>query len=86
MMVTYGRVVSSARHSGMPHCESSLLLELSNLPDFFENVSRDHVIVSYGDHVREFAILAQVLGLEFSAYGNLPFRRQARIAESKHAC
>ena len=52
----------------MANYQSSLLLEQSNLPEFFENVSRDHVIVSYGDHQREFAILAQVLGLEFTAY------------------
>ncbi|MGC9468498.1 MAG: L-arabinose isomerase family protein [Anaerolineae bacterium] len=68
LMVTRGEVLETTRHAGMPHCESSLLLKLSNLPDFFEAVSRDHVIVQYGDHVRDFEILADVLGLEFSAY------------------
>jgi hypothetical protein len=52
----------------MPHCESSLLLELDNLHDFFEDVSRDHVIVMYGDHRRDLEILANVLGLNYQTY------------------
>lgn len=68
LMVTRGRVVETTRHPGMPHCESSLLLELSNLKDFFEQVSRDHVVVVYGDHLRDFEILAGVLGLKFLAF------------------
>ena len=68
LMVTRGRVMETTRHANMPHCESSLLLELDNLPDFFENVSRDHVVVVYGDHQRDFEILAGVLGLNFQAF------------------
>jgi hypothetical protein len=69
-MVTRGEVLETTRHDGMSHCETSLLLKLRNLPDFFENVSRDHVVVQYGDHVHDFEILVDVLGLEFSAYGS----------------
>ncbi len=68
LMVTRGKVVETTRHPNMPHCESSLLLELSNLPEFFDSVSRDHVVVVYGDHQRDFEILARVLGLEFQAF------------------
>lgn len=32
--------------------------------DFTEAVSRDHVVVLYGDHQRDFEILAGFLGLE----------------------
>jgi L-fucose isomerase-like protein len=71
LMVTRGRVVETTRHPNMPHCESSLLLELNNLPEFFENVSRDHVIVVYGDHQRDFEILADILGLEFKGYSQI---------------
>jgi L-fucose isomerase-like protein len=68
LMVTRGQVAETTRHPHMPHCESSLLLELSNLHDFFEHVSRDHVVVLYGDHGRDFEILAGVLGLQFCKF------------------
>lgn len=64
MMIASGRVAETTRHPNMPHCESSALLEIHNLPEFFENVSRDHVVVVYGDHVRDYEILATTLGLE----------------------
>jgi hypothetical protein len=64
MMIASGRVAETTRHAGMPHCESSALFEIRNLPAFFENVSRDHVVVVYGDHVRDYEILAGILGLE----------------------
>ncbi len=68
LMVTRGQVLETTRHPNMPHCESSLLLRLDNLKAFFENVSRDHVVVLYGDHGRAFEILAGVLGLNFDVY------------------
>jgi L-fucose isomerase-like protein len=68
LMATHGKILETTRHSAMPHCESSLLLELDNLHDFFEDVSRDHVIVMYGDHRRDLEILANVLGLNYQTY------------------
>jgi hypothetical protein len=52
----------------MPHCESSGLLEFRDLRGFEEAVSRDHVVVMYGDHQRDFEILAGVLGLEAKVF------------------
>ncbi|MAT45037.1 MAG: hypothetical protein CL609_22115 [Anaerolineaceae bacterium] len=68
LMVSPGKILETTRHTNMPHCESSLLLELNDLHGFFEEVSRDHVIVIYGDHQRDLEILANVLGLEFQTY------------------
>lgn len=68
LMVTTGCVAETTRHTGMPHCESSALVELRNLKAFFDNVSRDHLIVVYGDAVRELEILSGVLGLEFALF------------------
>jgi hypothetical protein len=68
LMVTGGHVAETTHHAGMPHCESSALLEIEHLPEFFEDVSRDHVIVIYDDHKHDFEILSQVLGLQYSSY------------------
>jgi hypothetical protein len=57
-------VAETTRHPDMPHCEASALLEFRDLDGFAEAVSRDHVVVLYGDHQRDFEILAGVLGLE----------------------
>ena len=48
----------------MPHCEASGLLEFYNLPGIMEAISRDHIVVLYGDRQRNFEILARALGLE----------------------
>jgi hypothetical protein len=48
----------------MPHCESSALLEFSDLEKLIDHISREHVVICYGNHVRELEILAQVLGLD----------------------
>lgn len=63
LLVAHGRVCENTRHKGMPHCESSALLEFRDLPGLIENISREHVVILYGDCLREFEILAQVLGL-----------------------
>ncbi|MBN2048283.1 MAG: hypothetical protein JW750_10610 [Anaerolineaceae bacterium] len=68
LMATRGRVFETTHHPGMPHCETSALLVLNHLPEFFQNVSRDHVVVFYGDYLRDFEILAQILGLDFCNY------------------
>ena len=68
LMIAQARVAESTRHSHMPHCEASGLLEFRDLNGFTEAVSRDHVIVMYGDHQRDFEILADLLGLEAKVF------------------
>lgn len=64
LMVAQARVAETTRHPHLPHCEASGLLEFRDLAGFVEAVSRDHVVILYGDHQRDFEILAGVLGLE----------------------
>lgn len=64
LMIAQARVAETTRHPHLPHCEASGLLEFRDLAGFEEAVSRDHVVVIYGDHQRDFEILAGVLGLE----------------------
>jgi L-fucose isomerase-like protein len=64
LMIARARVAETTRHPSMPHCEASGLLEFHDLAGFVEAVSRDHVVIQYGDHQRDFEILAGVLGLE----------------------
>jgi hypothetical protein len=64
LMIAQARVAETTRHPDMPHCESSGLLQFRDLRGFEEAVSRDHVVIVYGDHQRDFEILAGVLGLE----------------------
>jgi len=64
LMIARARVAETTSHPHLPHCEASGLLEFRDLNGFTEAVSRDHVIVIYGDHQRDFEILAGVLGLE----------------------
>lgn len=64
LMIAQARVAETTRHPDMPHCESSGLLEFRDLRGFEEAASRDHVVVIYGDHQRDFEILAGVLGLD----------------------
>jgi hypothetical protein len=68
LMIAQARVAETTRHPDMPHCESSGLLEFRDLRGFEEAVSRDHVVVIYGDHQRDFEILAGVLGLEAKVF------------------
>lgn len=64
LMIAQARVAETTRYPHLPHCEASALLEFRDLAGFEEAASRDHVIVLYGDHQRDFEILAGVLGLE----------------------
>ena len=48
----------------MPHCESTALLRFRDLEGFVENISREHTVVVYGDHVAELEVLAGALGLD----------------------
>ena len=64
LLVTSGQVCETTRHPGMPHCESTALLRFGDLGGFVENISREHTVVVYGDHVADFQVLAETLGLE----------------------
>jgi L-fucose isomerase-like protein len=68
LMIARARVAETTRHPHLPHCESSGLLEFRDLAGFEEAVSRDHVVVIYGEHQRDFEILAGVLGLEAKVF------------------
>ncbi|MDR3374919.1 MAG: hypothetical protein P4L98_14420 [Ancalomicrobiaceae bacterium] len=57
-------VVETSRH-GFNHCETTGLLEFDNLPKLIDNISREHVVIVYGDYVDDLKILADVLGLAF---------------------
>lgn len=62
------RVMETTRHE-LRHCETTALLEFDDLPALVRNISREHVVVLYGDHVHEFSILADVLALRFVQCG-----------------
>ena len=57
-------VVETSRH-GLSHCETTALLEFDDLPKLVENISREHVVILYGDHLHELEILSAVLGTNF---------------------
>jgi L-fucose isomerase-like protein len=64
LLVAAGEACETTRHPDMPHCESTALLRFRDLPGFVENISREHTVVVYGDHVEDFRVLAGVLGLD----------------------
>ena len=64
LMIAQARVAETTRHPHLPQCEASALLEFRDLAGFEKAASRDHVVILYGDHQRDFEILAVVLGLE----------------------
>jgi hypothetical protein len=64
LLLGRGRVAETTRHEGMPHCESTALIELDDLETFVRNISREHSVFVYGDHIMEFETLARVLDLE----------------------
>ena len=64
LLVTRGEVCETTRHVDMPHCESTALLRFNDLEAFVANISREHTVVVYGDHVADLRVLAGVLGLD----------------------
>jgi len=64
LLIAGGKVCETTHHAGMPHCEKTALLEFRDLEGFVENVSREHAVVVYGDHVADFEVLCGVLGLD----------------------
>lgn len=63
LVIARCRVVETTRH-GLRHCETSALLEFENLERLVENISREHTVIAYGDHVRDLTVLASTLGLD----------------------
>jgi hypothetical protein len=55
--------VLETTHHGLPHCETTALLEFENLEKLVDNISREHTVIVYGDHVRDLSVLADALGL-----------------------
>jgi hypothetical protein len=52
----------------MPHCERTALLRFRDLEGFVANISREHTVVVYGDHIPEFRVLAKTLGLAMKEF------------------
>jgi hypothetical protein len=67
-LVGAGEVCETTRHRGMPHCESSALIRFKDLKGYVKNISREHTVLVYGDHVIEFEVLAHVLGLDCKVF------------------
>ncbi len=63
LLLAEGKVCETTRHPGMPHCESTALLEFRDLEGFVENISREHIAVVYGSHIEELKVLADILQL-----------------------
>jgi L-fucose isomerase-like protein len=68
LLVADGQVAETTRHGGMPHCESTALLAFRDLEGFVENISREHTVVVYGDHVADMKVLAEVLKLDCKVF------------------
>jgi len=56
--------VLETTHHGLPHCETTALLEFDDLQKLVQNISREHTVILYGDHVRSLEVLADCLGLK----------------------
>jgi L-fucose isomerase-like protein len=68
LLVADGEVCETTEHKGMPHCERTALLRFRDLEGFVANISREHTVVVYGDHIPEFRILARTLGLTMKEF------------------
>jgi len=64
LVVAEGRVCETTRHRRMPHCESTVLLQVPALEQFVENISREHSVLVYGSHSDDYRTLGRVLGLD----------------------
>jgi L-fucose isomerase-like protein len=63
LLLAKTEICQTTRHRSMPHCESSALLKFRDLEGFVEDISREHTVVVYGDHIEELKVLADVLKL-----------------------
>jgi len=68
LLVADAEICETTRHPNMPHCESSVLMEFSDLEGFVENISREHVAIVYGSHIEDFKVLADILKLDCKVF------------------
>jgi L-fucose isomerase-like protein len=68
LLAAKGEVIETTRHTGMPHCEKSVLMRFRDLPGFVRRISREHPAIVYGDHLPELRVAAPVLGLELEEF------------------
>jgi L-fucose isomerase-like protein len=68
LLLAQAQICETTRHESMPHCESSVLMEFRDLPDFVRNISREHTAIVYGDHIQELEVLGNVLGLNVKIF------------------
>lgn len=68
LLLADAEVVETTRHRGMPHCESTALLEFPDLEGFVEAISREHPVVVYGAHIEDLRVLADVLTLRCKVF------------------
>ncbi len=68
LLAAAAEVIETTRHSGMPHCEKSVLMRFRDLPGFVRRISREHPAIVYGDHLPDLRIAAPVLGLELEEF------------------
>jgi L-fucose isomerase-like protein len=62
-LVIAGLKVLETTHHGFSHCETTALLEFNDLEKLVQNISREHTVIVYGDHVRELVVMGEALGL-----------------------
>lgn len=63
LLLAETRIREATRHQNIPHVDSTALLEFRDLQGFIDNISREHTVIVYGDHIHDLEILAKVLGL-----------------------
>ena len=68
LLVGRGQVCETTRHDNMPHCEKTALLRFDDLEGFVRNISREHTVIAYGDHVDALCTLGQALGLDVKVF------------------
>lgn len=64
LLLAKAEVCETTHHKGMPHCETTALLRFRDLENFVANISREHSVFVYGDHIQSLRILGEVLGLK----------------------
>lgn len=68
LLAAAGEVIETTRHTGMPHCEKSVLMRFRDLPGFVRAISREHPAIVYGDHLDDLRVAAPVLGLDLQVF------------------
>ena len=63
LLLAGAEVCQTTRHPDMPHCESSVLLRFGDLEGFVGNISREHTVIVYGDHIEDLKVLGGILGM-----------------------